>query len=139
MISKGRTRILYLLVSSLIFVTALPFSTLPSCSISRTTGTEILIALRPEAIPHLIAPKEPDPLHTGISSLDSLNRKWNVHRMIRVFPDVSPEDETAVRHGLAGIYKLVVPQGTDLVTMIRDYKSDRHIDYAELNQPYEIK
>ena len=78
-------------------------------------------------------------MDTGIPSLDTLNRKWNVRRMVRVFPDVSPDDEAAARHGLTDIYKLLVPKGTDLAEMIRDYEADPHIDYAELNQPYEIK
>jgi hypothetical protein len=59
--------------------------------------------------------------------------------MVRVFPEISPDDEVAARHGLAGIYKLLVPEGTDLTAMLQDYKADPHIDYAEPNQPFEIK
>jgi len=83
--------------------------------------------------------QEPEPMHTGIPSLDSLNRKWDVLQMVRVFPDISPDDKIAARYGLAGIYKLVVPEGTDLAAMIRDYQADPHVDYAELNQPFEAK
>ncbi|MCS6880466.1 MAG: subtilase family N-terminal domain-containing protein [Oscillochloridaceae bacterium] len=131
---------IYSLASSLaILIIVLAFSILPSCTTSQTTSSEILIALKLEAIPLLRRPEEPDPFDTGIPSLDSLNRKWDVHQMIRVFPDVSPDDEAAARYGLAGIYKLVIPGKTDLAEMIQDYRSDPHIDYAELNQPYEIK
>ena len=137
---KRGTKIIYSLASLLvILIAALAFSILLSCTTSQTTSSEILIALKPEAIPLLRDPEELDPFDTGIPSLDSLNRKWNVHQMIRVFPNVSPDDEAAARYGLAGIYKLVVPGGTDLAAMIQDYQSDPHIDYAELNQPYEIK
>jgi hypothetical protein len=122
-----------------IFVVVLAFSSLMSCATSRTICSEILIAIKPEAIPLLNNPEEPDPFHTGIPSLDSLNRKWDVYQMIRVFPDVSPDDETAARYGLAGIFKLVVPKNTDLTAMIQDYQTDQHVDYAEMNQPYEIK
>lgn len=123
-----------------ILVVALALSMISaSCSTSPATNDEILIAHKPEAIPLLNKPEEPDPLDTGIPSLDTLSRKWNVRRMVRVFPDISPDDEVAGRYGLAGIYKLVVPRGTDLAEMIRDYEADPHIDYAELNQPYEIK
>lgn len=112
---------------------------LASCYGGQTTSDEILIALKPESISLLAKPEEPDPIRTGIPSLDSLNRRWNVQRMVRVFPDVSPEDEVAIRYGLAGIYKLVVPRGTDLALMIKDYQADPNIAYAELNQRYEIK
>lgn len=110
-----------------------------SCSKSQGTRGEILIALKPEVISLLSKPEDPDPANTGIPALDSLNYKWNVRQMTRVFPDISPDDEVAARQGLTGIYKLVVPKGTDLATMLRDYEADPHIDYAELNQPYEIK
>lgn len=134
------TKMIYPLASPLvILIVVLAFSILLSCTTSQTTSSEILIALKPEAIPLLSHPEEPDPFDTGIPSLDSLNRKWDVHQMIRVFPDVLPDDEAAARYGLAGIYRLVVPGDTDLAAMIRDYQSDPHIDYAELNQPYEIK
>lgn len=99
----------------------------------------MLIALKPEAILLLNKPEAPNPLDTGIPSLDALNLKWNVHQMVRVFADVSPEDDAAVRYGLAGVFKLVVPRGTDLDDLIQDYDADTHIDYAEPNQPYEIK
>jgi hypothetical protein len=59
--------------------------------------------------------------------------------MAPLFPDVSPDDEAAVRSGLAGIYKLIVPKGTDLKAMIEDYEADPNIAYAELNQPVEVK
>jgi len=127
-------------LSFTILVIALIFSALLTfCSPPQTTGSEILIALKPEAISLLIQPQEPDPMHTGIPTLDALNRKWNVRRMVRVFPYVSPDDEAAARYGLAGIYKLVVPRATNLTAMVRDYRADPHIDYAELNQPYEIE
>jgi len=124
----------------ILVIVALAFGTLlASCSTSRTTSGEILIALKPEAIPLLSQPQDPDPMNTGISSLDSLNRKWDVRRMIQVFPDVSPDDEVAARYGLAGIYKMVVPGSTDLAAMVQDYQDDPHVDYAEINQPYEVK
>jgi hypothetical protein len=112
---------------------------LASCSDRRSQTDEILIGLTNNAIPLLIEPKQPDPLNTGISSLDTLNRKWQVQNMVPLFPDVSPDDEAAVRSGLAGIYKLIVPKGTDLKAMIEDYETDPNIAYAELNQPVEVK
>ncbi len=126
--------------SLVILVVALALGVvLASCGTAQTTSDEILIALKSEAIPLLSEPEEPDPVDTGIPSLDSLNRKWKVSQMVPVFPDVSPDDEIAARYGLVGIYKLAVPGGTDLDAMIQGYQDDSHIAYAELNQPYEIK
>lgn len=127
-------------VLCLVFLVALALGTVStSCSTSLAANDEILIALKTEAINLLNKPEEPDTLDTGIPSLDILNRKWNVTRMVRVFPEISPDDEVAARYGLAGIFKLLVPRSADLAEMIRDYEADPHIDYAELNQPYEIK
>ncbi len=137
----GRSaRMIYLVAFPLgILVIALASSLLLSRKSSQTTSSEILIALKPEAISNLNRPEQPDPLDTGIPSLDSLNRKWGVYQMIRVFSGISPDDELADRYGLTGIYRLVILGDADLAAMIRDYQSDPHIDYAELNQIYEIK
>jgi hypothetical protein len=57
-------------------IIALTINTLlASCATSRNTDSEILIALKAEAIPLLSQPLEPDPAQTVIPSLDSLNRK----------------------------------------------------------------
>lgn len=109
------------------------------CSSTTSGQDEILIGLTIEAAPLILQPKQPDPANTGIPSLDALNQKWQVQQMIPLFPDVSPNDAAAVRHGLAGIYKLVVPKGTDLKVMIQEYKADPNVAYAELNKPVETK
>lgn len=59
--------------------------------------------------------------------------------MTPLFPNVSLDDAAAVRNGLAGIYKLEVPPGTNLYAMMREYEKDPNILYAELNAPVEIK
>ncbi|OAN47020.1 hypothetical protein A6A03_11200 [Chloroflexus islandicus] len=59
--------------------------------------------------------------------------------MIPVFPEASLDDPIAVRYGLAGVYKLVVPAGTNLNAMIQEYGADPNVAYAELNQPVETK
>lgn len=100
---------------------------------------EILIGLTVEAAPSIQQPKNPNPTNTGIPSLDTLNQKWQVQRMIPVFPDASLDDPIAVRYGLAGVYKLVVPAGTNLNAMIREYEADPNVSYAEPNQPVEMK
>lgn len=123
----------------LILAVALSLMLLLSCAASRRTAGEILIGLKPDAILLMDDTKDPDPLRTGISSLDSLNRKWKVNAMTPVFPDVSADDKVATRHGLAGVYRLSVSDGTNLATMVQDYSSDPHVAYAEFNQIYETE
>ncbi|MCS7290598.1 MAG: hypothetical protein NZ699_15825 [Roseiflexus sp.] len=106
---------------------------------SSASGQEILIGLTPSSALLLQNPTQPDPLNTGIPSLDALNKKWRVQRMIPLFPNVPPDDAAAIRHGLAGVYKLEVPPGTNLYVMMREYENDPNVSYAELNKPVEIK
>lgn len=136
---RGAKLIRSLATSLTTLIIVLALGGLMACAASKTTSSEILIALKPEAIPLLSHPEEPDPFNTGITSLDALNRKWKVQQMVRVFPDVSPDDEAAARYGLAGIYRLVVAGRADVAAMIQGYQSDPYIDYAEPNHPYEIK
>lgn len=111
---------------------------LSACHISDQNEAAILIGIKPEAVAVLKNPQAPDPRDTGIASLDALNVKWNVKSMTRVF-DVSPDDEAAVKAGLAGVYKLVAPPGANLANMVRDYQADAHIAYAEANAEFEAK
>lgn len=110
-----------------------------SCWPTKSLGGEILVGLKPDAVALLKNPDMLIPLDTGIPSLDALNRRWGVRKMVRVFPNVSPDDEVATRYGLANIYLLVVPVGTDLETMVREYRADPHVDYAEINTPYKLQ
>lgn len=103
------------------------------------SSQEILIGLTPSSALLLRNHTQPDPLNTGIPSLDALNKKWRVQRMIPLFPNVSLNDADAIRNGLAGVYKLEVPPGTNLYAMMREYENDPNVSYAELNAPVEIK
>lgn len=99
---------------------------------------EVLIAIRPADIPLLRDPRNPDPLNTGIPTLDELNRRWDVVAMTPVYPDIDPADATAAEHGLAGVFKLEVPPLTDIDTLLTAYEADAHIAYAEYNEPASI-
>lgn len=133
------SRIGSLMIGSLVLSLTIMVAIFSSaCKPTRIVENEILIALKPEAVARLKNPNKINPLDTGIPSLDVINRKWGVRRMERMFPNVAPDDEIAARYGLASIYLLVVPVGTDLEAMVRDYRSDPHIDYAEINTPYVV-
>lgn len=96
---------------------------------------EILIGLRPEAVQH-VAGQMLKPDQTGITSLDSLNRKYAVQQISSVFTQFNPSDPIAVQYGLAGVFKLTVPIGTDIFAMISEYQRDPVIAYAEPNRIY---
>lgn len=123
----------------LFFLVLIVCSLLISCGAQESRNNEIIIGVTTDSYSLLVQPRQPDPFNTGIPSLDDLNRKWNIQHMTSLFPDVSPEDEEAARHGLLGVYKLVVKDGTNLEKMITDYEVDPNIEYAEFNQPFEIR
>lgn len=98
-------------------------------------GREVLIAVHPADIPLLRDPGNPNPFDTGIPALDELNRQWDVEAMTPVYPDIDPTDPAAIDHGLAGVFKLVVPRLTDIDALLAAYEADAHIAYAEFNEP----
>lgn len=104
---------------------------------------ELLIAVKPEWIPQLASTADPTatitPTATGLPSLDTLNEAWGVVEMTAVYPNLSPDDETAVRLGLAGVFKLTVPRGTNIEAMIAAYEADPVIEYAEPNAPVTVE
>lgn len=119
---------------------ALVFTVLISaCSPKNPGNSDILIGLHAGAIPRLHDPQGPDPGDTGIPSLDTLNQKWGVIRMVPLFPEISPDDEVAARQGLAGIYRLTIPPARDLDSLLADYRSDENVEFAEFDRPFEVK
>ena len=98
---------------------------------------EVLIGISPDGVVLLRDRADPDPVATGIESLDALNREWGVESMVPVYPDVAADDELAAQYGLAGVFKLVLPAQTDVEDLIAAYEADPHIEYAEANAPAE--
>ncbi|MFW6184434.1 MAG: hypothetical protein ACOC8X_11610 [Chloroflexota bacterium] len=109
-----------------------------ACSQAQSSPTELLLGIEPQYIPQLEAPDSITPQRTGIAALDALNEKWGVQAMEAVYPDLSPDDEAAQEHGLAGVYKLTVPANTDVEAMIAEYVADQHVQYLEVNAAVEI-
>jgi len=98
---------------------------------------EILIGLRPE-LTQRVAGQRVTPSQTGIVSLDRLNRKYAVQQISPVFTHLNLDDPIAVRYGLAGVFRLTVPAGTDIWAMIAEYQGDPAMAYAEPNRIYRI-
>ncbi len=98
---------------------------------------EILVGLRPEVVQR-IAGQMVTPSQTGIASLDRLNQRYAVQQISPVFTHFDLTDPIAVQYGLAGVFKLIVPAGTDIFTMIAEYQRDPAIAYAEPNRIYRI-
>lgn len=109
---------------------------LVSCGESKPR--EVLIGIKESDVVSLRNRSNLDPFDTGIDSLDALNREWGVESMIPVYPDVSADDEQAVKYGLAGVFKLVVPGDTKIEDLIKAYEADPHIEYAEVNSPVKV-
>lgn len=93
---------------------------------------EILIGIRPERLQDMNDLGR----ESYISSLDLLNIKYDVEQVEPLFRSLKATDTLAVKHNLAGIYKLTVPPGTDLFAMISDYQKDAAVAYAEPNRIY---
>lgn len=98
---------------------------------------EILIGLRPEVVQSLAGQRIP-PGQIGIASLDQLNRKYAVQQVSPVFKQIDLTDSVATKYGLAGVFKLTVPVGTNIFAMISEYLRDPAIAYAEPNLIYRI-
>lgn len=112
------------------------FYALSACTL--LPNQDVLIAIRQDDVPMLRDPRDPDPLDTGIPTLDELNRQWDVSAMTPVYPDIDPNDIAALDHGLAGVFKLAVPPLTDIDELLAAYEADTHIEYAEYNEPASI-
>jgi len=95
---------------------------------------EILIGLKPGLKPD----QKITPGQVGIASLDQLNQKYAVQQISPVFTQVDPADPIATKYGLAGVFKLTVPAGTDIFAMIADYQRHPAISYAEPNLIFRV-
>lgn len=112
--------------------------TVPSDSLeSLFVPDEILIGLKPEATRRLAVDRLM-PSQTGIGSLDRLNQEYAVEQMSLLFPRLDPNDLLAARYGLTGVFKLRVPAGTNIPSMVAEYEADPAVAYAEPNLIYRI-
>ncbi|WP_376792868.1 S8 family peptidase [Thermoflexus sp.] len=110
----------------------------PSLPLERSfVPNEILIGLKPEVVQNL-AGQRTSPGQIGIASLDQLNQKYAVQQISPVFTQIDLTDPIATKYGLAGVFKLTVPAGTDIFAMVREYQRDPAIAYAEPNLIYRI-
>ncbi len=91
---------------------------------------ELIVKLSPEAGRMVAAGGAPS--FAAIPSLDGRNRRYQVMRIERVFPQTSPAGPSA-RYRLADIYSLFTRDSTDLWAMAANYASDPAVTYAEPN------
>ncbi|RLF33746.1 MAG: hypothetical protein DRN07_01800, partial [Thermoplasmata archaeon] len=66
---------------------------------------------------------------TGLRSIDSLNRKYNVIGIEKVFKNKAVQN-------LSNIYKLTLEENSNVLAAAREYEKDPHIEYAEPNYIY---
>lgn len=119
-------------------------SSLPPASVleGAFVQNEILIGLKPDAAAQVAAHASNTDSAAiasfGIASLDWLNRQYAVQTIVPLFNEIKATDETAMQYGLKGIFKLVVPPGIDIFSMMADYRNHPAIEYAEPNRIYRI-
>jgi thermitase len=71
---------------------------------------------------------------TGISSIDTLNQRFQVERIEPTFQLRSTEAKNAELFsstGLDRIYTFIVPEGTDILSAVHSYENDFHVVSAE--------
>ncbi|KYK21595.1 hypothetical protein AYK21_00645 [Thermoplasmatales archaeon SG8-52-2] len=68
---------------------------------------------------------------TGISSIDELNEKYNVE-------SIEPLFESKNDNFLKNIFKFKVPNSSDILSIIEDFRLDTNVVYAEPNYIYSI-
>jgi subtilase family serine protease len=67
---------------------------------------------------------------TGIPSIDALNSRHTIRNLKRLFKE-TPDDPLKKSHGLTRTYMLKVDQGSDIPQIIKDYRQDPNVEYAE--------
>jgi len=82
-------------------------------------------------------------LETGIESLNELNSKWQVSEMEKVFKTEEKRTETKTIKTYTGeiievpqlfnIYKMKIPDDTDVVKAVEDFEKNQNVEYAEPN------
>lgn len=95
----------------------------------RIVPGELIIKFKPEANIDLKISDE-GVITTGCESIDLLNKKFNVTKMEKVFEATEGQEE------LSRIYKITFPKELDLLEMLREYRKDPTIEYAEPNYIY---
>jgi len=66
-----------------------------------------------------------------LSSIDVLNKKYCVRSIEKVFENRRNQADDPF--GLSQIYKLTLPEGSDVITIAKEYANDPHVKYAEPN------
>ncbi len=95
----------------------------------RIVPGELIIKFKPEANINLKISDE-GAITTGCESIDLLNNKFNITKMEKVFKSAEETEE------VSRIYKLSFPKEIDLLEMLREYRKDPTIEYAEPNYIY---
>jgi len=82
-------------------------------------------------------------LETGINSLNDLNNKWQVSEMEKVFKTEEKRTETKTIKTYTGeiievpqlfnIYKMKLPDNTDVEKAVEDFEKNPNVEYAEPN------
>jgi len=70
-------------------------------------------------------------IKTGISSIDSINEKYHVTSIEKMFK--ACKENTQENPYIYNIYKFIVPKSSDILSIVNDYSSDLSVIYSEPN------
>jgi subtilisin family serine protease/Tol biopolymer transport system component len=98
---------------------------------------EIIVKFKESS--HVLKKAYLKPQNTGIKSIDKLNKKYRVKKQERIFRSIGKKSKNRfgrllkVKGQLENIYKLSLPKKAKIEFVVKDYKKDPNVEYAEPN------
>jgi len=68
-------------------------------------------------------------LKTGITSIDTLNEKFKINNVDKIFKNTKSSDV----YGLSNFYKFVFPENSDIFSLIEEYQMDPNVEFVGPN------
>ncbi len=88
---------------------------------------EIIVKFKPGLSPK--TKTSADITKIGITSIDTLNEKFCINNIDKVFKNKKSNDA----YGLSNFYKFVFPENKDIFSIIEEYQTDPNVEYAGPN------
>jgi len=97
---------------------------------------EVLISVKPGYLPSMRL-QDLRPTHTGLPALDRVNRTLQVQSLEPLIrPGIGALEGQAASGALARVFRVKLPPGTELEGVLRFYRQQEFIEYAEPNHVY---
>lgn len=130
---KSKTYIIrWVVLLSLTLIVGITTPSFAQEGVAEFVEGEIIVKFKPEAKVKVKISEE-GIITTGCESIDLLNRKFDVSKMEKVFKTAKDAEE------LSRIYKLTFPKEISLLEILREYRQNTNIEYAEPNYIYKTQ